>query len=118
MDSTTAAPSMGARFLLGLRNFRLLWLAQVISDFGDGLTNLALMIFVYQLTGSAAALATMAIVLGIPQVTFGLIAGVYVDRLDRRRIMIGADVVRGALVLGLIAGAANGQLWLLYALAF
>jgi len=64
---------MSARTVLKIRDFRLLWLAQVISDFGDSLTNLTLLILINQLTGSTAALATMAIVLGIPQelLTFG-----------------------------------------------
>src|SRR3954471_13467980 len=118
MDSTMAAPSTSARTVLKIRDFRLLWLAQVISDFGDSLTNLTLLILINQLTGSTAALATMAIVLGIPQVTFGLLAGVYVDRWDRKRIMILSDLARGGLVLGFIGAMATGQLWLLYVIAF
>src|SRR6266446_2756186 len=86
------------RDLLRNRNFRFLWTGQSISDFGDSLTNLALLIIINQLTGSTAALATMLIVLTIPQVTFGLISGVYVDRWDRKRIMIVSDLVRGILV--------------------
>ena len=63
---------------------------------------LTLLVLVNALTGSTAALATMFIVLTIPQITFGLVAGVYVDRLDRKKIMIVSDLVRGALVLGFI----------------
>jgi MFS family permease len=118
MDSTMAAPTMSARTVLKIREFRLLWLAQVISDFGDSLTNLTLLILINQLTGSTAALATMAIVLGIPQVTFGLLAGVYVDRWDRKRIMFLSDLLRGAMVLGFIGAIATGQIWLLYVVAF
>ena len=65
MDRTTpAAPPLGTRALLGIREFRLLWLAQVISDFGDSLTNLALLIFVNQVTGSTAVSAPTAARLG------------------------------------------------------
>ncbi|HUS14243.1 MAG TPA: MFS transporter [Chloroflexia bacterium] len=117
-QSATDGPVLGTRALLRIRDFRLLWLAQVISDFGDSLTNLALLIFVNQVTGSTAAIATMAIVLGVPQVTFGLLAGVYVDRLDRRRIMRGADGLRGLLVLGFVAASLTQQLPLLYLIGF
>lgn len=103
--------------LLGQGNFRNLWLAQAISDFGDGLTNLTLLIMVNQLTGSTAALATMAIVLAIPQVTLGLVAGVYADRFDRKRIMLASDALRALLVLGFVLVDAS-HLWILYLLGF
>ena len=51
-------PPLMIREVLKLRDFRLLWLAQVVSDFGDSLTTLALLMLVNQLTGSTAALAT------------------------------------------------------------
>jgi MFS family permease len=87
--------TLGMRDVLKIRNFRLLWLGQVVSNFGDSLTALALIFLVNHLTGSTAAIAVMAIVLAVPQVVFGLIAGVYVDRMDRKRIMIGSDLLRG-----------------------
>lgn len=98
--------------------FRNLWLAQFISDFGDGLANLALLIMVNQLTGSTAALATMAIVLAIPQVTLGLVAGVYVDRFDRKKIMLVSDFLRALLVLSFVLVNSAEDLWLLYGLGF
>jgi MFS family permease len=60
----------------------------------------------------------MLIVLTIPQITFGLIAGVYVDRLDRRRIMMASDALRGAMVLGFTLVGSADQLWLLYLIGF
>ena len=60
----------------------------------------------------------MAIVLAIPQVTFGLVAGVYVDRLDRKKIMIVSDLLRGLLVLGFTLVSSRDQLWLLYLIGF
>lgn len=103
---------------LQYKGFRNLWLAQSISDFGDGLTGLALLIMVNQLTGSTAALATMAIVLAIPQVTLGLVAGVYVDRLERKKIMLVSDSVRALLVLGFVLVDSVEHMWVLYVLAF
>jgi hypothetical protein len=64
------AEAVGFRDLLRNRNFRFLWLGQIISDFGDSLTNLALLFLINKLTGSTAALATMLIVLTVPQITF------------------------------------------------
>jgi MFS family permease len=111
----------GLKDLLKNHNFRFLWLGQIVSDFGDSLTMLALLILVNQITGSAAAIATMFIVLLLPQVTVGLVAGVYVDRLDRKRIMVVSDIVRGALVLGFVGVALLGSadyLWLMYLIGF
>ena len=114
-----AAPAaMSSRAVLGLRNFRLLWIAQAISDLGDGLTNLALLLLVNALTGSTAALAVMAIVLAVPPMTIGLIAGVYVDRLDRRRIMLASDLLRVAIVLGFVFVRSADQVWILFVLGF
>lgn len=112
------AEAVGFRDLLRNRNFRFLWLGQIISDFGDSLTNLALLFLINKLTGSTAALATMLIVLTVPQITFGLVAGVYVDRLDRKRIMIVSDLLRGLLVLGFVLVASRDLIWLLYVVAF
>jgi MFS family permease len=116
----TAQPEAqwGAGQLLRNRNFLLLWCAQVISAFGDAVTNLTLLILINALTGSTAAIATMTILLTIPQVTIGLLGGVYADRWDRKRILLASDLVRGVLVLGFLLVDSTQRLWLLYALAF
>jgi MFS family permease len=105
-------------FVLQNREFRLLWLAQIVSSFGDALTGLTLLILVNALTGSTAAIATLTILLAIPTVTLGLIAGVYVDRFDRKRIMLVSDAARAVLVIGLIFVSSKDNLWLIYALSF
>lgn len=107
-----------AKQLLRNRNFLLLWLGHVISAFGDAVTNLTLLILVNALTGSTAAIATMTILLAIPQVTIGLLGGVYADRWDRKRILLVSDLVRGVLVLGFLFVDSAQRLWLLYTLAF
>ena len=103
--ATSPAP-LGVRAVLRIRNYRILWLGQLVSEAGDGLTNLALLLLVNALTGSTAALAGMAIVLAIPPLTIGLVAGTYADRIDRRRIMLASDLLRAVVVLGFISSAA------------
>jgi MFS family permease len=100
------------------REFRLLLIAQIVSSFGDSLTGLTLLILVNELTGSTAAIATLTILIAIPTVTLGLIAGVYVDRFDRKRIMLYSDAARAAVVIGLIFVSSKDNLWLIYTLSF
>ena len=104
--------------LFAIRDYRLLWVGQVISDLGDGMTNLAVLLLINHLTGSTAALATMAILLALPNLTFGLFAGVLVDRFDRKKIMILSDLLRGLLVLGLVFVDSAQDIWLLYLIGF
>jgi MFS family permease len=106
------------RDLLSLRDFRLLWSGQVVSSFGDALTNLALLITAQRLTGSTAAVAATAIAIAIPQLTFGVLSGVYVDRWDRKRVMVVSDIVRAVLVLGFLLVTTADRMWLLYGVAF
>ncbi len=106
------------RALLRIRDFRLLWAGQVISSFGDALTNLALLLTAQRLTGSTSAVAATAIAIAIPQLTFGLIAGVYVDRWDRKKVMVVSDIIRGLLVLGFLLVSSADLMWLLYGVAF
>ncbi len=103
MTDRTTAPSLGVRDVLRLPDFRRLWAGQAISDVGDGLTLLTLMLLVNQLTHSTLALAAISIALAIPPLTIGIVAGTYVDRWDRRRTMIVADSLRAVVVLGFIA---------------
>ncbi len=118
-QASPAEPSaLGARGLLRLRDFRLLWSAQLVSDLGDGLTATALLLLVNHLTGSTAALAAMAVALAVPPLTIGLIAGTFADRWDRRRIMLASDLTRGMLVVGFVLVDSVDRLWLLYLLAF
>jgi MFS transporter, DHA3 family, macrolide efflux protein len=111
-------PALSARDVLRIPAYRRLWLGQLVSEAGDGLTNLALLLLVNHLTGSTAAIAAMAICLAIPPLTIGLFAGAYVDRADRRRIMLASDLVRAATVLGFVLVGSADQLWLLFVLAF
>ncbi|HET7225249.1 MAG TPA: MFS transporter [Candidatus Eisenbacteria bacterium] len=97
--------------------FRRLWLAQAVSQTGDGLTGLALFVTIYRLSGSAATVGALAAITALPQLAFGLFAGAWVDRWDRRRTMVVCDAVRAPLVAGLILVRGPHDLPLMFALA-
>jgi MFS family permease len=109
---------MGARAVLAIPDYRRIAAAQFISDFGDALTVLAMLLVINQLTGSLAAIAFMAIVLAIPQATIGIVAGVWVDRIEPRLVMLVSDLLRAAIVLGLVMVRSADMVWLLFLLGF
>ena len=106
------------RELFGIRDFRLLWTGQAISNFGDALTNLALLLTAQRLTGSTAAVATTAIAAALPTLLFGLVAGAYVDRWNRKRVMIVSDLFRSGFVLLFLFVTTPDLMWLLYIVTF
>jgi len=116
--ASPASERPGVRQVLSNRNFRLLWLGQSLSDFGDGMNNLALLLLIEYLTGSTAALATAAVFMALPRILFGPMAGVYADRQSRKRLMIISDLLRGFLVLGYILVGKPEQIWILYLVGF
>jgi len=81
------------------RDFSFLWTAQLISTIGSSLTSLAASIMVYRITGSALSVGLMLMATAGPSILVGLIAGVYVDRYNRKRIMIISDLLRAVLVV-------------------
>jgi len=89
------------RSLLSERRFLLLLLGQTVSTTGDWLASIALLVFAYQRTGSGLAVGAMGFSQALPAAVLGLLAGVLVDRWDRRRTMIGCDVARAVLTLAL-----------------
>ena len=95
-DAPAASPSPTAVFLR--RDFRYLWLAQLVSTIGSALTDLAAGIWVFRETQSALAVGLTLIATAVPSLAVGLLAGVVVDRHDRRRIMIRRLLAQGAIV--------------------
>lgn len=83
------------------RDFRLLWSAQLVSTIGTALTDLAAGILVFKATGSALAVGLMFVATAVPTLAVGLFAGVFVDRYDRRRIMVIADLLRAGIVFAI-----------------
>src|SRR5579859_2855388 len=106
--------------LLSQRNFFLLWIAHTISILGDYVFFIAITFWIYEQTGSASATGTVLIVSTVPSIFFAPLAGMLVDRWDRRRIMFVAESARALLFLGLL-GALIMQphtLWPIYVVGF
>src|SRR5687767_9766866 len=80
--------------LVKTRDFGLLWWGQVTSQIGEGLNKVALLWFVYELTGSAMMIATVGLLQTVPPLLFGPLIGVYLDRLRKKPVMIWVDLVR------------------------
>lgn len=98
-------------------DFRRIWIAQTVSIVGDKINQVALSIMVYRLTGSLAQMGLVFALTFLPAALFGLISGPLVDRWDRRRVMIIADLMRACLVIAIPFVAPLGM-WAVYALAF
>jgi MFS family permease len=84
--------------VLAIPAFRRLWLAQVSSRLGEAIALVAMPLLVYALTGSAELLGLIFVLQLLPRVMLAPIAGLLADRLDRRRILLSADLARAALV--------------------
>src|SRR6266496_3690687 len=80
------------------RSFTLLWIGQLISSMGSALTTLAASILVYRVTGSVLSVGLMLIATAGPTVLIGLFAGVFVDRYNRKRILLISDLLRAFLI--------------------
>ena len=96
------------------RNFALLWIAGLISVAGDFALLTALPLHAYALTGSALASGAVFAASLLPRVVLSSFAGVFVDRWDRQRTMVVADLMRAIALLPLLAVGSADLLWLLY----
>ncbi len=86
-----------SRWLL-TRDFRLMWWSQVLSQVAEGVSKLALLWFVYAVTGSPIKTTVIGLLLTLPPILFGPFIGVVVDRLPKKAILIGSDLARGVLI--------------------
>ncbi len=99
------------------RNYRFTWFGQVVSEVGDHYNNIAVFALALANTGSGLVVAGILIARALPMVLAGPIAGVLLDRMDRRRIMIISDLVRAAIAVGFIFAIPPGRTWLMYILS-
>jgi MFS family permease len=115
-EPTTA---VGYLELLGRnRDFRLLWLGQVVSQLGDWFNTIALYKLVLGVTGgSGRAIGLVLVTRFLPTVVLGPFSGVIADRFDRRAVMLLSDLARAVVVLGFLFIRRPEQLWMVYALS-
>ncbi len=116
MTSAAAAPGMFAIFRK--RDFSLMWTAQLVSTIGSSLTDLAAAILVYRVTHSALNVGLTLLVTALPTLFVGLFAGVFVDRFNRKRILLASDLLRGLLVISIPMVVANVGILGLYVVLF
>ncbi len=104
------------RLLRSNRNFRRLWLAQIVSEIGDWFYTLSIYTLLLQLTGHAGSVALALVLQVLPQTFVGPTAGVVNDRLKRKHVMIAADIVRFGVVLAMLFVRSRSMVWLIYPL--
>ena len=102
--------------LLHNPQFRRLWIAQVVSQLGDWFNAVAVYALLLDLTGSATLVAAMMVVQLLPLALVGPLAGVVVDRMSRRTLMIGADLARAVLFAALVFVRSADHIWLAFLL--
>jgi hypothetical protein len=117
-ERATSTISLAAytRLLRGNRNFRRLWLAQIVSEIGDWFYTLSIYTLLLQLTGSASSVALALMLQVLPQTFVGPTAGVVNDRLKRKHVMIAADLIRCGVVLAMMVVRSRSMVWLVYLL--
>src|SRR5258706_10775471 len=101
-------------------DFWIFWTVQTISQIGSALTATALPLLVFKLSGSALDLGLASAATWVPYPLFGLFIGAWVDRVNRKGLMIGLDIARAAVLAALAALALFGHLpiWWIYLVTF
>jgi MFS family permease len=98
-------------------SFALLWTSGLVSMAGDWVLYAALPFYVFQRTGSTVATAGMVVAELLPGVLLGTVAGVFVDRWSRKRVLVAANLLQAAVVAALALVELDGWLWVVYAVA-
>ncbi len=96
------------------RNYRYTWIGQVVSEIGDNFNNIAVFALAMALTHSGLVVTGVMLSRAIPAIIVGPLAGVLLDRFDRKKIMIVSDLTRAVVALGFILGVTEQRAWLLY----
>ena len=117
MTDTKAGIRALWQLVAGNRNYRLLLSAGVVSLTGDAIMAVGLTYYVYAVTGSTLASGTTLLAALLPQITLGSIAGVFVDRWDRRRTMIATNLLLAAGLMPLLLVHGAHQIWIVYLVA-
>ncbi len=121
-DTQSSAERANFLTILRNRNFRNLWLGQVISQMGDYFAFLAILVvvgsFSQDIGETTQQVSGVMIATALPRLLFGVLAGVFVDRWDRRLTMLASDLIRPALTLAMIPAFMSKNLLLMYVLSF
>ena len=104
--------------VLRQRNFGLLWVGQNISMVGDWVLFVALPFYIYALTGSTLATGIMFIVQTLPRLFFGSVAGVFVDRWNRKYTMVIVNLIQALILVPLLLVRSRDLIWIIYLCAF
>ena len=115
-EAGSAPGGSALRRALARPGFRRLFAAQTVSRWGDTFNSVALVILVFQLTGSGVKVAVTVAFEIVPVLLLGFVAGAVVDRFPRQRVMVAADLGRAAVALALVA--VPDRLGVVYAAAF
>src|SRR5215470_14094917 len=115
---------MSSRTFSGIKSrtgndFWKFWTGQTISTLGSSFTSFALPLLIYNLTGSSLYLALTVVVTVLPYLFFGLVIGAWVDRTNRKRLMVLTDLARALVIASLPLTALAGFLsvWWIYVVA-
>jgi MFS family permease len=99
------------------RNYRYTWIGQVVSEIGDHFNNIAVFSLAMEITHSGLVVSGIMLSRAVPAVMAGPVAGVVLDRFDRKRIMLASDLVRAVVALAFVLTVHHHRTWLLYGLS-
>src|SRR6266567_1104900 len=117
MATSTPAPAYTFKTVLKLKPFRTLWLAQFVSIFGDFLALFGVIALItFRWHRSAVEVTAVTIAYLLPLAIIGPVAGVFVDHWNVKRIMIASDLIRAALIVGLLFVTDVRQICVIFAI--
>jgi len=106
------------RLLLRNRNYRFTWFGQIVSEIGDHFNTIAVFHLALETTGSGFVVSGVLLSRAIAVVSAGPVAGVVLDRMDRKRLMIASDLFRAGIAICFLFALRFPETWLLYLLSF
>ncbi len=100
------------------RNYRYTWIGQIVSEIGDHFNTIAVFSLVLHNTNSGLLVSAVMIARALPIILAGPLAGVMLDRMDRKHLMIASDLIRGMVAVLFMFAVHPGETWKLFILSF